>query len=116
MPPRQKSKSRDKPREPRGEDARGPRPRGTRPPHAGEDARGPRPRGTRPPHARDEQRNAPKHAGRPIVAIVGRPNVGESALFNRLTRTRLAIVEDRPGVTRDRLYADASAYGRDYVL
>jgi GTPase len=47
---------------------------------------------------------------------VGRPNVGKSALFNRLTGARLAIVEDRPGVTRDRLYADANAFGRDYVL
>ena len=79
-------------------------------------APGPRPRSARPAHARSEQRTAPQRAGRPIVAIVGRPNVGKSALFNRLTRTRLAIVEDRPGVTRDRLYADASAFGRDYVL
>lgn len=55
-------------------------------------------------------------SGRPIVAIVGRPNVGKSALFNRLTGARLAIVQDRPGVTRDRLYADASAFGREYVL
>lgn len=62
-----------------------------------------------------EQRPGPR-AGRPIVAIVGRPNVGKSALFNRLTGARIAIVEDRPGVTRDRLYADASAFGRDYVL
>jgi GTPase len=63
-----------------------------------------------------QQRTAPRLAGRPIVAIVGRPNVGKSALFNRLTGARHAIVEDRPGVTRDRLYADASAFGRDYVL
>jgi GTP-binding protein len=54
--------------------------------------------------------------GRPVVAIVGRPNVGKSALFNRLCGSRVAIVQDRPGVTRDRLYADARVLGRDYVL
>jgi GTP-binding protein len=62
------------------------------------------------------QQSAPGRAGRPIVAIVGRPNVGKSALFNRLTRSKLAIVEDIAGVTRDRLYSDASAYGQRYVL
>jgi GTP-binding protein len=69
-------------------------------------------------HAREHarQRSSPRLPGRPIVAIVGRPNVGKSALFNRLTRARLAIVENRPGVTRDRIYADASAFGREYVL
>jgi GTP-binding protein len=56
------------------------------------------------------------HNGRPIVAVVGRPNVGKSTLFNRLARQRLAIVHDEPGVTRDRHYADTSAFGREYTL
>jgi GTP-binding protein len=50
------------------------------------------------------------------VAVVGRPNVGKSTLFNRLARRRLAIVHDEPGVTRDRHYVDTSAFGRDYTL
>jgi len=54
--------------------------------------------------------------GLPIVAIVGRPNVGKSTLFNRLARRRIAIVHDESGVTRDRHYADTSAFGRSYTL
>ena len=52
----------------------------------------------------------------PIVAIVGRPNVGKSTLFNRLTRTRQALVDDMPGVTRDRLYGRAKIEGRAVTL
>ena len=53
---------------------------------------------------------------RPLVAIVGRPNVGKSLLFNRLVGQRLSIVEDTPGVTRDRLYAPCEWAGRTFDM
>ena len=53
---------------------------------------------------------------KPLVAIVGRPNVGKSMLFNKLVGKRLSIVEDTPGVTRDRLYAEAEWCGRTFDI
>lgn len=53
---------------------------------------------------------------KPMVAIVGRPNVGKSMMFNKLVGKRMSIVEDTPGVTRDRLYAECDWNGRDFIL
>ncbi len=54
--------------------------------------------------------------GKPLVAIIGRPNVGKSMLFNKLTGQRTSIVEDTPGVTRDRIYGDCEWCGRVFRL
>ena len=53
---------------------------------------------------------------KPVIAVVGRPNVGKSTLFNRLTKTRDAIVADFSGLTRDRHYGDATIGGRDFIV
>ena len=53
---------------------------------------------------------------KPLIAIVGRPNVGKSTFFNKMAGRRISIVEDTPGVTRDRVYADCEWQNRAFTL
>ena len=53
---------------------------------------------------------------KPMVAIIGKPNVGKSTFFNYIVGKRLSIVEDKPGVTRDRVYGETSWRGRNFML
>ena len=63
-----------------------------------------------------ESENTASRANRPVVAVVGRPNVGKSTLFNALAGETISIVKDTPGITRDRIYADVSWLDRTFTL
>jgi GTP-binding protein len=64
----------------------------------------------------DETGAPPPEAATPVLAVVGRPNVGKSTLVNRILGSRQAVVEDTPGVTRDRVTYDANWRGRAFTL